>query len=179
MARARTPEPENDGLEFDIGPAEVVENRVDLRKKARRTARSDADPVAAAEAAVQELATSFEDWMRNELETLTERWRTAGAAGYAEDAREALFRAAHDLKGQAATLGYPLVGEAAASLCNLLLAGPGAPALPETLVDLHVQAIRAMVREEAREDNDIARRLADRLTSVTDEFLAASARRAA
>ncbi len=34
--------------------------------------------------------------------------------------REALFRAAHDIKGQAATLGFPLAAAVADSLCRLI-----------------------------------------------------------
>lgn len=186
MARARSkPAPsaadEVDGdVEFDVGPGEVVAAKVDLRKKVRRTARraGETDPVAAAEAAIQRLASSFDGWMHGELDTLTTRWRAAGDDGYTAVTRQALFRAAHDIKGQAATLGYPLVGEAAASLCNLLLDGPAAPHLPLGLVDQHVQAIRAMIREEAREENGTARLLAEKLTAVTDEFLASAARAA-
>lgn len=187
MARARSKAAErvanevaDDDVEFDVGPSEVVANKIDLRKKVRQTPRrgGEPDPIAAAEAAVQELASSFDGWMIGELDTLTTRWRAAGDDGYAVQSREALFRAAHDIKGQAATLGYPLVGEAAASLCNLLLDGPASPLLPLALVDQHVQAIRAMVREEAREENRIARALAEKLTTVTDEFLASVARAA-
>lgn len=187
MARARSTAADrveddsvDDEVEFDIGPSEVVANKIDLRKKVRRTARraGDADPIAAAEAAVQELAASFDGWMHGELDTLVMRWHEAGMDGYGAGSRDALFRAAHDIKGQAATLGYPLVGEAAGSLCHLLLEGPESSRLPLSLVDQHVQAIRAMIREQAREENRTARLLAERLTSVTDEFIASIARAA-
>lgn len=187
MARARSKaadkvadEVVDDDVEFDVGPSEVIATQIDLRKKVRQTPRraGSRDPIAAAEAAVQELASSFDSWMHGELDTLTERWRAAANNGYSLETREALFRAAHDIKGQAATLGYPLVGEAAASLCNLLLDGPETPRLPLSLVDQHVQAIRAMIREEAREENRTARMLAEKLTTVTDEYLASVARAA-
>lgn len=182
--RSKTADPvddtADDEVEFDIGPSEVVANKIDLRKKVRRSAAraGDADPIAAAEAAVQELAASFDGWMHGELETLVMRWHEAGMDGYGAASRESLFRAAHDIKGQAATLGYPLVGEAAASLCHLLLEGPDSARLPLTLVDQHVQAIRAMIREQAREENRTARLLAERLTSVTEEFIASVGRAA-
>lgn len=186
MARAKTPAKPDASLadEADFGVdlenAEVIATRVDLRKKVKQrpSRQGDRDPVADAEAAVQELAASFDGWMRGEIDKLLGCWQEAAESLYSDEARDALFRAAHDIKGQAATLGYPLVGDAAASLCNLLLAGPAGPDLPLGLVDQHVQAIRAMIREEAREENRTARLLADRLTTVTDEFLASVARAA-
>ena len=36
------------------------------------------------------------------------------------DTRAALFRAAHDIKGEAATFGYPIAGRIAGSLCRLI-----------------------------------------------------------
>jgi len=40
--------------------------------------------------------------------------------GFTEKTHAELFRAAHDIKGEAATFGYPAVVGAADSLCRLL-----------------------------------------------------------
>ncbi len=77
------------------------------------------------------------------------------------------------MKGQALTLGYPLVGSVASSFCRLLEHVPGPEKLPLSLVEQYVEAIRAMVAEGARDtDNPTGAALADRLSEVTEDYLA-------
>jgi HPt (histidine-containing phosphotransfer) domain-containing protein len=83
-----------------------------------------------------------------------------------------LFRAAHDIRGEAATFGFPQVTGAADSLCRLLEHTPDMARIPIALVDQHVDAVRAIVREHARTDlPGIAEAVIRRLRDVTDEFL--------
>jgi chemotaxis protein histidine kinase CheA len=63
------------------------------------------------------------------------------------DSRAALLRAAHDIKGLAGTLEYPLMGRAAASLSHLLIETPEGKLLPATLVEAHVAAIQIIHRQ--------------------------------
>ena len=85
---------------------------------------------------------------------------------------EALFLAAHDIKGDAATFGYPEVAPAADSLCRLIEHTPDMTRIPLALVDQHVDAVRAIVREYDRPDvAEIAAALTGKLREVTDEFL--------
>ena len=44
--------------------------------------------------------------------------------GFTNDTREELFRAAHDIKGDAATFGFPSAGAAAESLCRIIEHAP-------------------------------------------------------
>jgi HPt (histidine-containing phosphotransfer) domain-containing protein len=130
------------------------------------------DPVARAEEALGSLATEFADWMNQECEELDDARRQVTAAGFAAETRDTLFRAAHDIKGDAATFGFPLVAPSADSLCRLIEHTPDMTRIPLELVDQHVDAIRAIVRESARPDiADVARALTRRLRDVTDEFL--------
>ena len=86
--------------------------------------------------------------------------------------KEALFHAAHDIKGEAATFGYPAVASAADSLCRLIEHTPDVTHIPIKLVDQHVDAVRAIYREYARSDaKELAATLTKRLREVTDEFL--------
>jgi chemotaxis protein histidine kinase CheA len=88
-----------------------------------------------------------------------------------------LFLAAHDVKGDSGTFGYPAVVAAADSLCRLIELTPDAKRIPVVLVDQHVDAVRAIYREYARSDaRDLARLLTHRLREVTDEFLLAENR---
>ena len=80
--------------------------------------------------------------------------------------------AAHDIKGEAATFGYPLAADVAENLCRLIEHTPDACRVPPALIDQHVDAIRAIIREDAREPGDaVGAALAARLRQVTDEFL--------
>jgi HPt (histidine-containing phosphotransfer) domain-containing protein len=60
--------------------------------------------------------------------------------------RGALLRAAHDIKGLAATFNFPLMAKVAGSLTQLLLETPDARALPMKLVEAHVAAVQAILR---------------------------------
>jgi HPt (histidine-containing phosphotransfer) domain-containing protein len=130
------------------------------------------DPIARAEEALGNLAGEFSVWMDRECEELDEARRKVKATGFTEETRDTLFRAAHDIKGEAATFGFPLVAPPADSLCRLIEHTPDLARIPLELVDQHVEAIRAIVRESARRDiEDVARALTRRLRDVTDEFL--------
>lgn len=168
--------PENDIVDgIEIGAdAEFMAPPTDLRRKVKTRADrpGDPDPVAAAEAALARMSASFDDWMGAETQRLAELWTAADLNGFEQTAREDLYRAAHDIKGQAATLGFPLAGRIAGSLCRLLDGVETAERLPRELVRQHVQSVRAIIAENAREDTSkTARLLAERLDEVTDDFL--------
>jgi HPt (histidine-containing phosphotransfer) domain-containing protein len=152
---------------------EVITPRHELRRAASHVADGDFDdPVARAEAAVAGLSSEFSAWMQAECERLESARQTVKSAGFNERTHDALFRAAHDIKGEAATFGYPQVVGAADSLCRLLEHTPEHPRIPLTLVDQHVDAVRAIIREHAHPGMaELAGALTRRLREVTDEFL--------
>jgi len=130
------------------------------------------DPVERAEAALAELAADFSVWMEHECTRLDAARNAIRASGITQGSKEVLFRAAHDIKGQAVTFGYPLVAPVADSLCRLIEHTPEVPRLPLRLVDQHVDAVRAIVHRNTRGDvGKYAAELAEKLRHVTDEFL--------
>ena len=130
------------------------------------------DPVARAERALAELSTEFGAWMQQECERLDKARRAVRSTGFTRNAREQLFHAAHDIKGEAATFGFPAVAGAADSLCRLIEYAPDATKIPLELVDQHVDAVRAIFREYSRSDAiALATLLNKTLREVTDEFL--------
>jgi len=138
----------------------------------RPGAHVDFDPVERAEAALAELVGEFATWMEHECVRLDEARMVVRARGLDAGTRDPLFRAAHDIKGQAATFGFPLVAPVAESLCRLLEHTPEMERIPIDLIDQHVDAIRAITHRNARGDSEMtAARLAERLRHVTDEFL--------
>jgi hypothetical protein len=130
------------------------------------------DPIERAEAALAELATEFSGWMNTECDRLDAARNEVKRAGFNDTSRDLLFRAAHDIKGQAATFGFPLVEPVAESLCRLVEHTPDMARIPLALVDQHVDAIRAITHKNARGNTELtAGQLATKLRQVTDEFL--------
>jgi HPt (histidine-containing phosphotransfer) domain-containing protein len=130
------------------------------------------DPVSRAEKALAELSGEFASWMDSECERLDAARREVMRGGFSNANKEALFHAAHDIKGEAATFGYPAVAAAADSLCRLIELAPDVTRIPIKLVNQHVDAVRAIYREYARSDaKDLAAMLTHRLCEVTDDFL--------
>jgi HPt (histidine-containing phosphotransfer) domain-containing protein len=157
-----------------FGAYEIITPENKLRKAVSNTPfrPGEEDPIARAEKALVELSTNFATWMKSECERLDKARRGVTADGFSKASKEALFHAAHDIKGQAATFGYPLVAAAADSLCRLIEHTPDPSRIPIELVDQHVDAVRAIYREYARSDaKDLAATLNSRLREVTDEFL--------
>lgn len=153
---------------------EVISPPHKLRKAVTKVAPGEAydDPVARAEQALAQLSSDFTGWMQSECERLDAARREVKSKGFSKKTREALFHAAHDIKGEAATFGYPWVAQSADSLCRLVEHTPDMARIPFALVDQHVDAIRAIVRENARTDvAEIASALTAKLRQVTDEFL--------
>jgi len=155
------------------GDHEVISPENKLRKAASNSSYAPGDdPVARAELALAELSTEFSFWMDTECERLDQTRRNVAASGFTADNKDALFRAAHDIKGEAATFGFPLVAWDADSLCRLLEHTPDANRIPLKLVDQHVDTVRAIYREYSRSDaKELAATLTKRLRVVTDEFL--------
>src|SRR5277367_6677656 len=150
---------------------ELITPPHEFRKAVANAADPDDNPV---EAALAQLSSEFADWMHAECERLEAARRRVATLGFTEETQDELFRAAHDIKGEAATFGYPAVGAVATSLCRLIEHTPEGTRIPLALVEQHVDAVRAIAREYARPDLDaIASSLTRRLTEVTDEFLRA------
>lgn len=142
-------------------------------QKVNPDAKVEFDPVAKAEAALAELAQDFAQWMEHECVRLDGARNTMTANGINQGTRDALFLAAHDIKGQATTFGFPFVTPVADSLCRLIEHTPDMMRLPLRLIDQHVDAIRAITRRNTRGDSDAnSAKLAEKLRHVTEEFLA-------
>ena len=92
------------------GDHEVISPENKLRKAASKAPYAPGDdPIARAEKALAELSGEFSSWMDTECERLDQARRNVAAGGFTAANKDALFRAAHDIKGEAATFGFPLV----------------------------------------------------------------------
>jgi chemotaxis protein histidine kinase CheA len=150
----------------------ITPDTAKLRKTLRAALPGEADPIARAEEALAAISGDFSSWMKDECARLDAARHKVKAQGLSKHTRQELFLAAHDVKGDSGTLGYPEVGAAAESLCRLLEHSPDLTRVPLEIVDQHVDAVRAIVREHDRADvAEIAAALTSKLRAVTDEFL--------
>ncbi len=145
-----------------------------LRKVLRRVAERDLDdPVARAEKALAGLSSEFKNWMAIEADRLSAAHATILQGGFTRGTREELFRAAHDIKGDAATFGFPSAGAAAESLCRIIEHAPELERVPSDLIAHHINAIQAIVRDRTKLDTlSVAGELSRKLRGVADEYLA-------
>ena len=144
-----------------------------LRKVLRRVDDKDADdPVARAEKALAGLSGEFKTWMLTEADRLSAAHAAAQKSGFSREACDELFRAAHDIKGDAATFGFPSAAAAAESLCRIIEHAPNLSQVPGELIAHHINAIQAMVHGHTRLDSSIvAAELSRRLRKVADDYL--------
>ena len=144
-----------------------------LQNVLRRVAEKDLDdPVARAEKALAGLSGEFKNWMEIEADRLSAAHAAILKNGFTNATCEELFRAAHDIKGDAATFGYPSAGAAAESLCRIIEHSPDLDNVPSDLIAHHINAIQAIVRERTKLDTvSMASELSRRLRGVADRYL--------
>jgi chemotaxis protein histidine kinase CheA len=144
-----------------------------LRKVLLRVPEADLDdPVARAEKALAGLSGEFKNWMTIEADRLSAAHAAIMKNGFTHARCEELFRAAHDIKGDAATFGFPSAAAAADSLCRIIEHAPDLEQVPTELIAHHINAIRAIVRERTKLDTAAtAAALSKQLRGVADEFL--------
>ena len=153
---------------------QVITQPNPLRKVLRRVADEDRDdPVARAEKALADLSGEFKNWMVVETERLAAAHAAILKDGFTKATRDELFRAAHDIKGDASTFGFPSAGAAAESLCRVIEHAPDLAKVPSELIAHHINAIQAIVRQRTKLDTiSMANELSSRLRGVADEYLA-------
>ncbi|WP_375789297.1 Hpt domain-containing protein [Bradyrhizobium sp. Pha-3] len=156
-----------------FGTHHVITQPNPLRKMLLRVPESDLDdPVGRAEKALAGLSSEFKEWMTIEADRLSAAHATVLREGFNDKTRDELFRAAHDIKGDAATFGYPSAAAAAESLCRIIEHAPDLAAVPAQLIAHHINAVQAIVRNRTKLDTAVvAGVLSKQLRGITDEFL--------
>jgi Hpt domain len=158
---------------------EVIHTRNMLKAKAAIIGEGpmamDETAIRRAELALQALSKNFDNWMDEASEGLYAAREDIKIKGPTGGRGEAFQRAAHDIRGQATTLGFPLAARVAASLCLMLEnCEPAvlADARCQLLIDKHVDAIRAITREGITKANErTGETLTKELESISQLFL--------
>ncbi|MEM7173426.1 MAG: Hpt domain-containing protein [Pseudomonadota bacterium] len=119
------------------------------------------DQVAAeAERALSALKEQYDGLVANDIAKLRALWQEADQnPDKAEDALTQIFALCHDIKGQAATFGYPLLTDVAALLCGFLRfdGGPTPPKHDEatlSVVAAHIEALDVLLTNKVREQSE-------------------------
>lgn len=120
----------------------------------------DPNAIAKAEAALKSLSGNFAQWLQDEVVKLENARARVRAEGLNTETMEQLYLRAHDLKGLGATYEFPLITRIAASLCRLIDDKDKRLTAPMTLIDAHIDAIKASVRDSIKtEDHPVGRSL--------------------
>lgn len=145
-----------------------------LRKVLRRVEEKDMDdPIARAEQALADLSGEFTSWMTTEVNRLSAAYVAIRNDGFTKERRDELFHAAHDIKGDAATFGFPAAAGVAESLCRVIDHAPDLERVPAELFTHHINAILAIVHENTKLDSiSVSAELSRRLRKVADDYLA-------
>ena len=153
-------------------PAQVIRPPNTLRAKVGGGfgINADAIAIAKAEEALKAMSTQFAQWLQDEIAKLDKAQADIRSLGYTPETAEALYFRAHDLKGLGTTYEYPLVTRIAGSLCRMLDDPARRMDAPLIIIDAHVDAIRAVVRDGIKtDDHPTGRVLAESLeASVAD-----------
>ena len=124
-----------------------------------------------ADAAMGTLQHAFTGMMADDVKALAAA-RARFAVTPDAASRAALMRAAHDIKGNAPTFDFPLIGRVAGSLSRLIGELPESEPLPAGLVDAHVNAVQVIHRQNIRSiDDKMAQTLCAELDARVDELL--------
>lgn len=137
----------------DASDGELIQPTNMLRLKVGG-GRLDMAAIAKAEAALKSLSGNFAEWLGDEIGKLEAARVRTRANGMGGADGEAFYIHAHDLKGLGGTYEFPLITRLAGSLCRLIEDPASRAAAPAALIDAHINAIRASLRDNVRNDDD-------------------------
>jgi len=128
-------------------------NALKLKVGGGRLGAIDPAAIAKAEAALKSLANNFTQWLADEITKLEAARQQVRSQGVSIETMENLYLRAHDLKGLGTTYGYQLITRIAGSLCRLIDDKEKRAQAPLDLVDAHIDAIKAAVRDDIKSDD--------------------------
>lgn len=131
---------------------------------------SIAAAMARAEDAVAELAADYTVWALDDVKRAEDAFALfKSEPGQRKAHLENLYRAAHDMKGQGGSFGFPLVTKIGHSLCRYLKGGEmGDANLP--VIQAHISALRLIVEKAIKgEGGPAGARLIAKLESLAGQ----------
>ncbi len=130
----------------------------------------DPAAIAKAEAALKSLSGNFAQWLNDEVIKLEGARQRVKSEGMTPETMEFLYLRAHDLKGLGTTYEFPLITRIGASLCRLIDDKEKRMQAPIALIDAHIDAIKAAVRDDIKtDDHPVGKILIEALESKVRE----------
>ena len=158
-----------------IGQMIQAPSALRLKVGGGRLGAIDPAAIAKAEAALKSLSGNFTQWLNDEIAKLEAARQTVRNEGITAENMESLYLRAHDLKGLGTTYEFPIITRMAGSLCKLIDDPNTRLSAPMLLLDAHINAIKAAVRDNIRDDaNPMGKVLAEELEAQVKEFLGAA-----
>ena len=136
-------------------PGQMIQptNALRLKVGGGRLGAIDPAAIAKAEAALKSLASNFTQWLADEITKLEAARQQVKTEGATPETMENLYLRAHDLKGLGTTYGYQLITRIAGSLCRMIDEKEKRANTSLELVDAHIDAIKAAVRDDIKSDD--------------------------
>ena len=135
----------------------------------------DPAAIAKAEAALKSLSGNFAQWLSDEVVKLDAARQRVRDEGVTAETMETLYLRAHDLKGLGTTYEFPLITRIGASLCRLIDDKDKRLAASLPLIDAHIDAIKACVRDDIKVDtHPVGKALSTELEARVAEYLGAA-----
>lgn len=108
---------------------------------------------ARAELAISQLEDQFPAWLAEMVIRLVAARQEMGETAVTAATREPIYVAALELKSLGETYGFMLISRFGHSLSRLLIRLEGDKAAPPELIDAHINAVKAVLRENMRDPN--------------------------
>jgi len=128
--------------------------------------------IKAAEEAIQDLSVEFDGWLKVEIDRLALVFQVLKTNGWSEKTSDEIFTISHDIKGQATTLGYPVITDICDTLCHLLEKTPDVNRISLNVIDIFISSIHNIVQQCQRgEENKKANHIAQSLRVMAMKIL--------
>ena len=157
------------------GQDQVIKPPNTLQAKIPKTGGPSVDEMtAAADSALREIKDNYEAVVQAELRKIDKAIsRAMEMPAKAANALQEIFDISHDIKGQAASLGYPLLTEIAQSLCRFISASKSTASIELDVVGAHARAMGTVVSHTIRGDGgENGKKLLGALNAAVEQALA-------
>ena len=124
--------------------------------------------VADADKAIERLGKDYDRHLAEDMAAL-EKYMGAVKSEPTAANLKTLFRLVHNMRGQAATFGFPLITEVGRSLCLYLLETDHESEVNVALIEQHVNALRVIYREKIEGHGDsVSRQVVEALMKAVE-----------